>query len=241
MAITVQRTRPHIYGADPIILFSQPLHTRFIPVYTGLECINTYYKTIREWLIPVYTGQMPLICRSRTSRKVHPRAYGADTKFLKQITVIRKTFFCLGLPQQNTFWSILARNDTYLGNCGVANSFPCIRGRSLIISPDVIKKWVHPVCTGRMPYPYQGCHLCLGSSPRIRGKSVQFDDYLTKQRFIPVCTGQILNPSGRLPCLVSHCFPSPWTFVTEPVCTILDSHIFADNTFWSILIRNDIF
>ena len=30
----------------------------FIPVYMGLECINTYYKTIREWLIPVYTGQI---------------------------------------------------------------------------------------------------------------------------------------------------------------------------------------
>ena len=50
----------------------------FIPVYMGLECINTYYKTIREWLIPVYTGQMPLICRSHTSRKVHPRTHGAD-------------------------------------------------------------------------------------------------------------------------------------------------------------------
>ena len=68
-----------MYGADPIILFPQPLHTRFIPVYTGVECVNTYYKTIREWLIPVYTGQMPLICRSRTSRKVHPRVYGADS------------------------------------------------------------------------------------------------------------------------------------------------------------------
>ena len=30
----------------------------FIPVYMRLECINTYYKTIREWLIPVYTGQI---------------------------------------------------------------------------------------------------------------------------------------------------------------------------------------
>ena len=130
-----------------MILFLQSLHTRFIPVYTGLECINTYYKTIREWLIPV--------------------------------------------------------------------------------------------CTGRMPYPYQGCHLCLGSSPRIQGRLWGIGALPPRIRFIPAYTGQILNPSGRFPCLVSHCFPSPWTFATEPVCTILDSHIFADNTFWSILARND--
>ena len=181
----MQRTRPHIYGADPIILFSQPLHTRFIPVYTGLECINTYYKTIREWLIPVYTGQMPLICRSRTSRKVHPRAYGADTKFLKRIPVISKPFFlswtsatepvCIILAghifADNAFWSILARNDTYLGNCGVANSFPCIRGRSLIISPDVIKKWVHPRVYGADAISLSRMPLML--------------------RFIPAYTGQI--------------------------------------------------
>ena len=105
--ITVQRTHPRMYWVDPMILFLQSLHTRFIPVYTGLECINTYYKTIREWLIPVYTGQMiRLKCVSFFTR-THPRVYGADTKFLKRIPVISKPFFCLELPQQNqyvSFW-----------------------------------------------------------------------------------------------------------------------------------------
>ena len=105
--ITVQRTHPRMYWVDPMILFLQSLHTRLIPVYTGLECINTYYKTIREWLIPVYTGQMiRLKCVSFFTR-THPRVYGADTKFLKRIPVISKPFFCLELPQQNqyvSFW-----------------------------------------------------------------------------------------------------------------------------------------
>ena len=61
---------------------------------------------------------MPLICRSRTSRKVHPRAYGADTKFLKRIPVISKPFFCLGLPQQNqyaSFWPGIFLRITLFG------------------------------------------------------------------------------------------------------------------------------
>lgn len=50
----------------------------FIPVYMGLECINTYYKTIREWLIPVYTGQILLNANIVGLLKVHPRVYGAN-------------------------------------------------------------------------------------------------------------------------------------------------------------------
>lgn len=50
----------------------------FIPVYMGLECINTYYKTIREWLIPVYTGQILLNANIVGLLKVHPRVYEVD-------------------------------------------------------------------------------------------------------------------------------------------------------------------
>lgn len=76
----------------------------FIPVYTGLECINTYYKTIREWLIPAYTGQIWFLKKPAASPETHPRVYGADTKFLKQISVVDKPFFLrLGLSRQNQY------------------------------------------------------------------------------------------------------------------------------------------
>ena len=76
----------------------------FIPVYTGLECINTYYKTIREWLIPAYTGQMSAFRLDLIDDLAHPRVYGADTKFLKQISVVDKPFFLrLGLSRQNQY------------------------------------------------------------------------------------------------------------------------------------------
>ena len=78
-----------------------------------------------------------------------------------------------------------------------------------------------------------------GSSPRIRGKSTPMTSGFLTTRFIPAYTGQMLNLSGRFPYLSSYCFPSSWTSATEPVCIILDWYIFADNTFWSILARND--
>ena len=43
-------------------------------------------------LIPVYTGQIHhFLAQSRTA-EAHPRVYGADTKFLKQIPVVSKPF-----------------------------------------------------------------------------------------------------------------------------------------------------
>ena len=45
----------------------------------------------------------------------------------------------------------------------------------------------------------------------------------------------ILNDNG----IKSHPISRFIEHATEPVCIILDSHIFADNTFWSILARND--
>ena len=151
---------------------------------------------------------------------------------------------------------------TYFRNHGAANSSPHVLGRSDDSFPTILTHTVHPRVHGaRMhqhllqnhpgmahPRVYGADPSSLtilspskGSSPCALGKYDHLIFVIFIGRFIPVCTGQILNPSGRFPCLVSHCFPSPWTFVTEPVCIILDSHIFADNTFWSILIRNDTF
>ena len=79
-----------------------------------------------------------------------------------------------------------------------------------------------------------------GSSPCIRGRSFYVRKEKRRQRLIPVYTGQILNFSSRFLLLASR-FPSSWTSATESVCIILDWYIFADNTFWSILVRNDIF
>ena len=72
-------------GADPDNSFPATLVHKVHPRVHGVEYVNAYYKTIREWLIPVRTG--------------------ADTKFLKQIPVVSKPFFCLGLLQQNQYVS----------------------------------------------------------------------------------------------------------------------------------------
>ena len=73
----------------------------FIPVYMGLECINTYYKTIREWLIPVYTGQILLNANIVGLLKVHPRVYGANTKSLGEVSMLGKPLFPFALDFRN--------------------------------------------------------------------------------------------------------------------------------------------
>lgn len=93
----------------------------FIPVYTGLECINTYYKTIREWLIPAYTGQIllnanivgllkvhPRVYRANPQKnhctscnQVHPRVYGANTKSLGEVSMLGKPLFPFALDFRN--------------------------------------------------------------------------------------------------------------------------------------------
>ena len=72
-------------------------------MYTGLEYVNAYYKTIREWFIPVHTGQMIPFYRFGLSAPVHPHAYGVDTKVLKRIPVVSKPVFRLELSQQNQY------------------------------------------------------------------------------------------------------------------------------------------
>ena len=138
-------------------------------------------------------------------------------------------------------------------------SSPYIRGRWLSSRICSAKQGLIPAYTGQMfyhrilalkiqPHPrmygandYTSIRrfCCFGSSPRIRGKLSTTDKYTLSFGFIPVRTGQMLNLSGRFPYLSSYCFPSSWTSATEPVCIILDWYIFADNTFWSILARND--
>lgn len=73
----------------------------FIPVYTGLECINTYYKTIREWLIPAYTGQILLNANIVGLLKVHPRVYRANTKSLGEVSMLGKPLFPFALDFRN--------------------------------------------------------------------------------------------------------------------------------------------
>ena len=89
---------PRIHGADLVLAFTdcfwagsspcirgrpvgKALHPRarwFIPACTGLECINTYYKTIREWLIPVYTGRIYWNSLYKIHSMAHPHVYEAD-------------------------------------------------------------------------------------------------------------------------------------------------------------------
>ena len=96
-----------------------------------------------------------------------------------------------------------------------------------------------PVYMGQMAeFPYLLCETRV--HPRVYGADYFFYcRWMNQLWLIPVRTGQMLNLSGRFPYLSSYCFPSSWTSATEPVCIILDWYIFADNTFWSILARND--
>ena len=114
-----------------------------------------------------------------------------------------------------------------------------MRGRRTIISTDIYSYSAHPRVHGADTRTIRKKSCCMGSSPCIRGKLLKLLSFLGAHRLIPVHTGQMLNLSGRFPHLLSYCFPSSWTSATEPVCIILDSHIFADNTFGSILARND--
>ena len=100
--------------------------------------------------------------------------------------------------------------------------------------------WIHPRAYGVDSLRNLVWKLRKGPSPRIGGRFTEKCLNSEFQRLIPVYTGQILNFSSRFLLLASR-FPSSWTSATESVCIILDWYIFADNTFWSILVRNDIF
>lgn len=78
----------------------------FIPVYTGLECINTYYKTIREWLIPAYTGQILLNANIVGLLKVHPRVYRANPSSLTILSPSKGSSPCV--------WGKSAKKSLYL-------------------------------------------------------------------------------------------------------------------------------
>ena len=92
-------------GADPDNSFPATLVHKVHPRVHGVEYVNAYYKTIREWFIPVHTGQMiPFYCFG-LSAPVHPRAYGVDTKFLKRIPVVSKpVFFVLNFRNKTSMY-----------------------------------------------------------------------------------------------------------------------------------------
>ena len=47
-------------------------------LYVLGECINTYYKTIREWFIPGYTRWIMINRLQLSIATTHLRVYGAD-------------------------------------------------------------------------------------------------------------------------------------------------------------------
>ena len=60
-------------------------------------CIRGRFFSVKEHvlsqgLIPVYTGQISGRNLNSQPIEAHPRVYGADTKFLKQIPVVSKPF-----------------------------------------------------------------------------------------------------------------------------------------------------
>ena len=69
-------------GADPDNSFPATLVHKVHPRVHGVEYVNAYYKTIREWLIPVHTEQIEPRSAVGTDVTVHPRVYGADRKII---------------------------------------------------------------------------------------------------------------------------------------------------------------
>ena len=65
-------------GADPDNSFPTTLVHKVHPRVHGVEYVNAYYKTIREWLILVHTEQIEPRSAVGTDVTVHPRAYGTD-------------------------------------------------------------------------------------------------------------------------------------------------------------------
>lgn len=78
---------PRVYGADH---FPQKFHNFAIGSF---PCVRGRFFSVKKQVlsqgfIPVCTGQIKLYKHTNVWNTVHPRVYGADTKFLKEIPTV---------------------------------------------------------------------------------------------------------------------------------------------------------
>lgn len=119
---------PRAYGADESFPIISAVSVGSSPYTRGgyLEYIVTM-NTYR--FIPVRTGRIEKLKSLKRMDSVHPRTHGADTKFLKKISMIDKSLtpsisnFCNRTSMcyfgwmhfcGYTFWSILIQKNAYL-------------------------------------------------------------------------------------------------------------------------------